>query len=224
MINDKDELLKNKKELIRLCIEMENDLNDNEIIIRNGRMSILFFLAITEEEIFPFFRHDITNIDRDEILIELTQGINHDVFALCKEKLFRYDCDETYWGATYIFDSSPSPISFPDVTVIKQNNNYTFVIIKDGLVVSKAFTWGENLRAAEVEVETLEDYRRKGFGKQTVSAWANWQVNNSRIAFFSHEYSNIASEILAKKLNLQKIASILIYYQRRSDLKSEGRL
>lgn len=192
---------------------MENDLSGDDIIRRKGRMSILFFLALTADNRYYFFREDLSEGDRVRIKSIDTQEITANIEAY-RQILEKYHCDETYWGATYIFATPPSPKDFPDVTILGQGPNPIFAIEKDGKIISKAWTWGENPVAVEVEVMTDEAYRKKGYGKQTVSAWAEWHLRNHRIAFFSHEYSNFESGRLADKLNLVKIASIFIFYEK----------
>ena len=217
-----EDLLKDKRNLLKLCIEMENDFSNEDIIPRKGKMSILFFLAISENDRFIFFRKDILQIDRNNISSIGAENILANLDSY-RRILSRYDCDEYYWGATYIFPSPPKQNDFTDVVTIYENATPIFVIEQEKKIVSKAWTWGESQIAAEVEVETDENYRRRGFARQTVSAWAAWQMGNNRIAFYSHEYANHGSGKLADKLNLVKIASILIFYERRTEFVDGGR-
>jgi hypothetical protein len=217
-----EDLLKDRRRLVKLSIEMENDFSNEDIIPRKGRMSILFFLGITENDRFFFFREDISQIDRANIIKISTENILANIEPN-QQILISYDCDEYYWGATYIFVSPPKPNDFLDVVVLEEDTDPIFAIEKDKKIVSKAWTWGENHSAAEVEVETVEGYRGRGYARQTVSAWAAWQMKKKKIAFFSHEFANYGSRRLASKLNLVKIASIFIFYERGNEILEGGK-
>lgn len=69
-------------------------------------------------------------------------------------------------------------------------------------VVCKAVSIRQNECCAEVYVETAPEYRRQGFGKQAVAAWAI-QVNEwGLVAFYSYRKTNLPSANLARKLGV----------------------
>ena len=69
----------------------------------------------------------------------------------------------------------------------------------------------ENDASAEAAVETLPQFRRKGFARATASAWADAVISAGKIAFFSHSRDNAASEALAKSLGVELFATAAAY-------------
>lgn len=202
-----------REDKIKLCLGMENDFLGSDLIPREGRMSILFCLANIDDSYLYVFRQDINKKTRNLIKGLGPEKIEADPLSI-RRLLHNYDCDEVYWGKSYFFRNKPIQYSFKDVIIQYSDNHPEFIISINDEVVSKAWTWGENELAAEVEVATHESYRRRGFAKQVVNAWASWQLDNNKIPIFSHEYSNVESGILAKSLDLLVCASILIFYQK----------
>ena len=97
---------------------------------------------------------------------------------------------------SYFFEA-PSA-KFPDV--VRQDE--AFIIYVEGEPVSRAWSSRSNARAAELAVETQPAFRRHGYGHQVTSAWARHQVEQGKVAFYSHKLENIASEALAKSLGV----------------------
>jgi len=106
---------------------------------------------------------------------------------------------DTWVGRTYIFTDVPSSSEFP--RVVRTGDCWTVVV--DGQEVSWAQSARQNEKAAELGVETLEEYRRRGFGRQVAAAWASSMLKEGRIAFYSHTLDNIASEQLALSLGVE---------------------
>ena len=77
----------------------------------------------------------------------------------------------------------------------------------DGECVSYARSSRENDRCAEAWVETDPKYRRRGFARDVVSAWACAARANGKVAFYSHDEDNVASAAVAKSLGLQLFMS-----------------
>ena len=93
----------------------------------------------------------------------------------------------------YVITRIPEPSEFPDVT----ERNGRLVVERDGKIVAEAWSSQDSEHAAEVEIETHIDYRRRGFGRQVVAAWARHTRHAGKIAFYSHLMSNDASRALA---------------------------
>lgn len=209
-------MIDHQRRLIELCIATENDLSGADILPRPGRMSILFFCALVEPVPLYFFRQDIREQVRAQIR-SLPISALSTAMDRVKKLLADYHCDETYWGETFYFPTLPPPDHSPDVVVRLVEDQEVFAVERNGQIVSRAWTWGECAAAAEVEVETLPGYRRRGYARQVVAAWAARQMRNGKTAFFSHEYANRGSGKLAEKLDLRLIAPILIFYQHEED-------
>lgn len=80
-----------------------------------------------------------------------------------------------------------------------------FAIVRDGKIVSACVSTRENSFCGEAWVYTDEDYRRQGFARKVVSAWAASLLIAGKIPFYSHKIQNIASAALAQSLGLQPV-------------------
>jgi hypothetical protein len=77
-----------------------------------------------------------------------------------------------------------------------------FGIIEDGFVVSVCCSARRSSSAAEASVETLEEYRGRGYSVQTAIAWANALQKEGIIPLYSTSWDNFSSQAVAKKLKL----------------------
>jgi GNAT superfamily N-acetyltransferase len=77
----------------------------------------------------------------------------------------------------------------------------------DGHVVSTCQTVRRAGIYVEAGVETRLKYRRRGFGKEVVSAWASKALNMGLVPLYSTSWSNLASLSLARSLGLVQYAS-----------------
>ena len=103
---------------------------------------------------------------------------------------------------SYIFDDLPKENEFQDAVRAGQR----FEIHKDQKPVSWAWSIRQNDYCAEAAVETLPEYRQRGYGHQVTAAWAYHIIQQGRIAFFSHLDKNEASRALAHSLGLKEFA------------------
>ena len=77
--------------------------------------------------------------------------------------------------------------------------------------MSWAWTSQESDQAAELAVETEPEYRRRGYARQVVAAWATHVLQENKVAFYSHEVDNTASEALARSLGVVQYAVVTTY-------------
>ena len=110
-----------------------------------------------------------------------------------------------YW---YTVAAAPPADDYPDV-VIRDGEH---VVLAGTLVVARAWTTQDSSRAVEVEVETHPDYRRRGYGRQVVASWAAAALAGGKVAFYSHNAANAASEALVRSLGLAPL-SLEVEYQ-----------
>ena len=61
--------------------------------------------------------------------------------------------------------------------------------------------------AAELALEVLPEYRRRGYGRQVASAWANHIMQEGLVAFYSHLHDNLPSQALAQSLGVVQYAA-----------------
>jgi hypothetical protein len=77
-----------------------------------------------------------------------------------------------------------------------------FGIIEDGFVVSVCCSARRSSSAAEASVETMEEYRGRGYGVQTAIGWANALQEKGFIPLYSTSWDNFSSQAIAEKLKL----------------------
>jgi len=117
-------------------------------------------------------------------------GVGGDVFRSC------------------VFVALPSPSEFPDVVCDEKG---CFVVEVGGKPVSRAWSSRENEVSAELAVETEEHHRRQGLGRQVAAAWAYDKIKAGKVAFYSYEVHNVASESLARSLGVVEYALVTAY-------------
>lgn len=113
------------------------------------------------------------------------------------------------------FPAAPSPLSSPEV----EERRGDLVVVREGKVVSRAWTVRENHWCAEGAVETSAELRRRGLGSQVLSAWARHMIASGRAAFYSFKRENEASKALARKLGVHPFATSRRYVR----LPAQGR-
>jgi hypothetical protein len=128
----------------------------------------------------------------DEERARFTERGAPQLFAAAPEAL-TYRIIDCRW---YIIDRVLDRAEFPDVS----ERDGRFVIERDGQIVAEAWSSQDGEHAVEVEVETHVDYRRRGYGRQVVAAWAHSVRRAVKIAYYSHLMTNEASRALAASL------------------------
>lgn len=195
-------------DLIRLNTEIENVVNsDGDLTPISGKDSAIFAIHRHKDGYVYYFRYDVLPSTRQQIeaLAPEEALYNHDTV---KHILAPYaNCNKVFAGKGYHFDRIPSPDEFPDAVL----HEGCYVIMADGKPVSWAWTQDGNERAAELAVETLPGYRRRGHARQAVAAWASHVAKSGRVAFFSHEIGNVESEALGRSLGVVHYAVSVVY-------------
>lgn len=195
-------------DLIRLNTEIENVVNsDGDLTPISGKDSAIFAIHRHEGGYVYYFRYDLLPSIRQQIeALDPEEALyNHDTV---KHILAPYaTCNKVFAGKGYHFDRIPSPDEFPDAVL----HEGCYVIMADGKPVSWAWTQDGNKRAAELAVETLPEYRRRGHARQAVAAWASHVAKSGRVAFFSHEIGNVESEALGRSLGVVQYAISVVY-------------
>ncbi len=108
----------------------------------------------------------------------------------------------------YAIDRIPDPGEFPDVV----EREGQFVIERDGQIAADAWSAQQGTRADEVRVDTAEAYRRRGYARQTVAAWAHHVRSAGKVAFYSHLVTNDASRALAASVGARMYAETVEYF------------
>lgn len=115
---------------------------------------------------------------------------------------------------TYIFPDSFATAGTSIVTCFSQDDpkvvaagfngcvGKIYATEQAGRIVSACVSTRQNALAAEAWVFTHPDYRRKGFARQVVTAWAGSLQRAGLVPFYSHEVENTKSASLANRLKL----------------------
>ena len=75
-------------------------------------------------------------------------------------------------------------------------------LLDDGRMASVCFSARNTPIAAEAGVETLEEFRGRGYATAVVAAWARAVRQEGRIPLYSTSWDNLASRSVARKLGL----------------------
>ena len=188
-------------DLIRLSIAIENRIGlEGDLRPLPGKDSTLFAISAYQTGYVTFFRYDILPDVRHQLeALEPERALNdHEtvkqILAQC------VTCDNVCFGKGYYFQELPTRDEFPDV-VYEQN---CYVVKVDGRPVSWAWAQDGSEDAVELAVETEKAYRRRGYARQTILAWASEELKKGKVAFYSHEVDNEASEGLARSLGVMQ--------------------
>jgi ribosomal protein S18 acetylase RimI-like enzyme len=195
-----------KVELIHLNIGLENriDPSDNLFPLPDSDLAQVahFVIAQHSEGFERFFRHDLplpireklTNLDPEQALydFELVKSI------LAEDK----PCKDVWGGKGYVFRHIPDQSEFPDVLF----HEGSFVVMVENEPVAWAWSQEKNGKAAELALEVLPQYRRRGYGRQLSAAWANHIMQQGLVAFYSHLHDNLPSQALAHSLGVVQYA------------------
>ncbi|HEX5164875.1 MAG TPA: GNAT family N-acetyltransferase [Thermomicrobiales bacterium] len=154
-----------------------------------------------------YFRFDVDRRVRDELRALGTERLMTD------ESQVRSILDRTalveklYRVRWYTIERLPQPVEYPDATF--QDGRY--VVLVDGKVAAWAQTDAESPVAAEVSIETLEAYQRRGFARQVTAAWAAGVLSAGKVAYYSHLLHNTASQAVAASLGLTHLSDEVEY-------------
>lgn len=100
---------------------------------------------------------------------------------------------------------------FPHLVTDLEIGRPVFAIIRDRKAVSVAFSSRPGEHGAEAGVETLAEYRGRGYAGAVVAAWADSVRGSGRIAFYSAATENAASLAVGRRLGGAPYAALAHY-------------
>lgn len=135
-----------------------------------------------------------------------------------RDALARYAPVTEESGPTYRF---PSEIAPPGAVIRLTNANRAllrmtfswlygtvedwqpcFAVVHDGAAVSVCFSSRAAARAAEAGVETLPDFRGRGYASAVTAAWGAAVREQGRVPLYSTGWENFASQGVARRVGL----------------------
>jgi hypothetical protein len=196
-------------ELIRLSIGIENQVDaSGDLRPLLGKASALYSISRHQGGYVCFYRHDLPpQVRRQLEALDAEAALKE--HALVRHILARHaPCDQVFAGKGYYFAHCPSSQEYPDAVL---HHEGCFVVLSSGEPVCWAWTANESEAAAELAVETVAEYRRRGYARQAAAAWAAHVLGKGKVAFYSHEACNLASEALARSLGVVHYAVVTTY-------------
>jgi RimJ/RimL family protein N-acetyltransferase len=135
-------------------------------------------------------------------------------------------CESVWQGTSYTFPTTLTAADHPHVVQLNEGHRLlveqyapgmrvdehaVFGIIADGRLVATCESSRENKLGGEAWVQTLPDYRGRGYARQTTAAWARHLQLQNKTPFYNHKRTNIASQALARSLGLLQFMAEVSY-------------
>ncbi len=198
----------------QISLEYQLDLNGMLVPFPGSTEQALYIVYRYSQGYVPYFNHRLPANVRKDLLSLRPKGAFDQPGEVIKI-INAYYCpcnggDEVFQSG-YIarlpeLDELPVFIWDRDGWVVKVH----------GQVVSKTISVRQNTECAEAYVETHPDFRNRGYGRQTVTAWARDILNSGRVPFYSYRLSNAASAALAARLGVVRFADVVAYEPMKS--------
>lgn len=93
----------------------------------------------------------------------------------------------------------------PDLTRLDRDFDHVepwLAMVVEGAAVATCYSCRLSGRTAGARVDTLEDYRGRGYAPAVVAAWARAVRASGRIPGYGTSWDNLASQAVARKLGL----------------------
>ncbi len=156
-----------------------------------------------------FFRHDLPDQTRAQLAALAPEQAFHE-HERVKAILDRdAPCAELWAGVLYVFPDTLTVALYPDA--VRLDDTAAYAIVADGRVVATCSSSRENAACAEAWVTTEPAYRRRGYARQVVAAWAHDLQRRGKLPFYSHLRHNIASRAVARSLGLVQFLAAVGY-------------
>jgi GNAT superfamily N-acetyltransferase len=198
-------------DLLRLRLEMEFGAPVNGDTLPPARTNAdglpRFIVSKHAAGYARFYRHDVPPAVRAALEQLPPARAFDDVAAVAAILASHAPLERTWRVCWYTIATPPSSDTYAEA--VKASDGY--VIERDGLVVARAWTTADSARATEVEVETHSSYRRRGYARQVVAAWAADALGSGKAVFYSHVSTNDASRGVARSLGLEWLSDEVEY-------------
>jgi GNAT superfamily N-acetyltransferase len=201
----------NPVDLVQLQISLEYQLDAGGLLVPFDNSSEQAYYVVYQHSqgFTPYFSSELPADVRVQLLdLGLPKAFTHpdEVKQLFSEN--NLPCrggDDIYWSG--YFSHPPGPNETQEVC----HHGEAWSVLHEGLEVCRAISVRQNEHCAEVYVETLPAYRRRGYGRRVVAAWALEVMKTDRVAFYSFRLRNTASAAVASSLGAQWYANVVAY-------------
>jgi hypothetical protein len=150
------------------------------------------------------FRHDLSRHIRERVAMLPPEMVFGDHEAV--KKILADDAPvETIWaGKSYIFPSILASADYPDTVRLDRatGTRPVYAVRVADQIVATCESVRENDAAAEAWVQTLPEFRRRGYARQVTAAWAQDLLHQGKLPFYSHNMDNLPSQGVARSLGL----------------------
>jgi hypothetical protein len=195
-------------DLIRLNTEIEHAFTtDGDLVPPPGKASVLFAIHQHQAGYVTYYGHTLPLEIRRHLCALDPESLLHDHPRIQQILAVHTVCRHVFAAKAYYFAHVPGAGEYAGA-VYRQGAH---IVLVDGEPVSWAWTQDGSNRAAELAVETLPAFRRRGYGRQVVAAWAAHVLAQGKVAFYSHQLGNTASEALARSLDVVQYALSIVY-------------
>ncbi len=199
-------------DLFHLQINLEYQLDkDGSILPFPGSSEQAWYLVYKYDQGYEtFFNRVLTDEIRMRLRrLELGAAFEHPswVRKVLEEGGFPCKGEDTFWSG--YFSCAPQTDGLWQSMIDED----CWVIVQDGQVVCRAGSIRQNSYCAEVFVETIPGYRRRGYARQVVAAWAQAILESGMESFYSYRMSNEISAALARSLGVKWYADVAAYEQ-----------
>jgi GNAT superfamily N-acetyltransferase len=196
------------QELVRLQIELEYRVEGDGLVPFPGSTEQARFIVYRFKGGYTrFYRIDIPV----QLRLELGRIDSAQVFAsagLVQEIMNAYSrCASAGIFESCSFVQLPPAEAFPNV----ERDGKNFIIRVEDEVACRTWSERSNDRSAEVAVETLPAYQRRGFARQAVRALAASEMEKGKVVFYSYKIDNLASRALGHSLGVVPFATCIAF-------------
>jgi hypothetical protein len=211
--------------------EPGNDLGDNPP---------LMFMSFGQGEIVHNYCSDLEKPTYEKLYSIYLEFERQSKLGIGKEREYR---DQIVRGGDneFILEAGPAfwipdgiiqaddiiAVEMKDSDILKKNFKYTWEKLEyllpcsakvvDGSAVAICRTVRKHANILECGVDTVEEFRGKGYGSSVVSHWTRAVWKAQQIPCYSTQWENEASLALAKKAKLQKYAIDIAVYKNETN-------